>query len=383
MALSARLFTSFSQGKSPTFPKNQQIEFEATVGREPKISDKNQVIEVADAKIYTDLYPKYHVGDRLLVSGKVSDDGQMFGAKVQKVGQRGGLAAFRSKLRAKIASNIASILPEREATLVLGTVLGVDTISRNFKDELVKTGTIHVVVVSGQNLMIVAGVFMGLGRFVGRRKSLLLSLSAVFAYAFLTGFEPPVVRAFLMVLATTVAVYTGREAMPFWSLFLAAILIIFISPQAIFEVSFQLTFAATLGIVTLGAAMQRSFKRFGFLGQNAAVATSAYFFTAPIILYYFGQVSPLAPLTNILVVEVVFPVMVLGFLVAIFSLIFMPAAQVLAYLAFVPAFYFVKVVELFAKIPVGQMSLGKGNFIFVATFYILVFILILIWRRGR
>ena len=118
-----------------------------------------------------------------------------------------------------------------------------------------------------------------------------------------------------------------------------------------------------------------------FIADNAAIATSAYIFTAPIILFYFGRISPLAPLANILVAEAVFPVMILGFLVSIISLIFSPLAQVISYIAYVPAFYFVKVVEFFAKIPIEQISFGKGNFMAVLIFYLLIFILFAAWTK--
>src|SRR3989338_5911545 len=178
--------------KEPVLPKNQPIKFEASIGREPRIYDTYQVIYLADSRVYVDLYPRYRVGDRVFVEGEFDKDGRMFKGKVIKIGEFASLSAARSKFREKISQNISELLPAREATLLTGTVLGVDTISRQFRDELIKTGTIHVVV------------------------------------------------------------FLGREADVLWSLVIAAILIVLIWPQALFEISFQLTFAATLGIVTVG-----------------------------------------------------------------------------------------------------------------------------------
>ncbi len=411
------------QEKEQILPKNRSIKLITILKKEPKIYNAKQILEVGDGKIYVDLYPRYKIGDQLTVEGEVDNTGQINNPRIQKVGQKESLASFFGYFRAKIAENINRLLPSREATLVGGAVLGVDEIEQEFRDQLVKTGTIHAVVVSGQNLMIVAGVFLSLAKFIGRRQSLVLATTASFIYALLTGFEPPVVRATLMVLASTLAIYFGREALPIWSLLLAALLIVFVWPQALFEVSFQLTFAATLGIMTLGKwisafvleyflprdqmslrstegppalrdgviARSKTFSPrtnvlsvlVSLFSQNAAIAISAYVFTAPIILYYFGKISLLAPMANILVVEAISPIMILGFLVAIVSLIFMPLAQLLAYFAFVPAFYFAKVVEVFAKIPVGQVSLGKGNVVVIVGFYIVVAILMIIWRREK
>ncbi len=336
--------------KPTILPKNQPLKFEATVKREPRIYDFSQVIYVADSRVYVDLYPRYQVSDRLLVEGTFDEQGRMFDPEVSKIGERSSLSRWRSELRDKISKNVGTLLPSREATLVVGTVLGVDTISQEFRQQLIKTGTIHVVVVSGQNLMIVAGIFLALTKYLGRRQSMILAILVVFAYAFLTGFEPPVVRASIMVLVSTLAIFLGREASVVWSLLIAALLIVLVWPHALFEVSFQLTFAATLGIVTLGSALQNWLKKLPFLGENAAIATSAYLFTAPVILFYFSRVSPIAPIANILVAEAVFPIMVLGFLIALASLIFMPLAQLLAYLVLVPALYFSEIVRIIAGI---------------------------------
>jgi len=385
LGLTVALRISWQQ-KDQILPKNQPVKLIATIKKEPKIYDAMQMLEISDGRVFVDLYPRYKVGDRLMIEGNVDAEGLIGNPKVESLVE--GKGKWMSQLRLKMNQNFSQMLPSREATLVSGTVLGVDTIGKEFRDQLIRTGTIHVVVVSGQNLMIVAGVFLSLVKYIGRRQSILLATLATFFYAALTGFEPPVVRATLMVLASTLAIFFGREASPLWSLFLAALLIIFIWPQAVGEISFQLTFAATLGIMTLGSWLGNfdgslnKLSRLSILShlffQNAAIAVSAYIFTAPIILYYFGKISLLAPMANILVVEAISPVMALGFLIAILSLILMPLAQILAYIAFIPAFYFVKVVDIFAGIPVGQMSFGRGNVWMIGGFYASLLVLMFV-----
>lgn len=378
-SVAIRLFIN----KPQSLPRNQNLKFEATIRNEPKIYETGQVISVADAKIYVGLYPKYRVGDKILVSGKINDSGKMFQAKVEKIGNKSGLGAFLGGFRDKISRNINSLVGAREATLISGAVLGVDNIGQQFHDELVKTGTIHVVVVSGQNLMIVAGIFMALAPYIGRKKSVLLATFAVFGYTFITGFEPPVLRAGLMVLVATLALYFGRQTSALWTMGVAAALIVFMFPQSLFEVSFQLTFAASFGIVSLGKYLEGKWRKLPILGQNAAIATSAYLFTAPIIIFYFGRISPIAPLANLLVAESVFPMMILGFATAILSLIFMPLAEVVAYFAFVPAFYFSEVVKIFAALPFAQFSFGQGNLILAFGIYVGLFSFLWITRAKQ
>lgn len=382
------------QEKPRVIPKNQNVTFVATVSTQPRLSARHQVIEVGDSRLFAPLYPKYTVGDRLRAEGFVDESGRIFNAKLEKVGGSASILGSIASVRQKIAANIDKLLPSSEATLVKGMVLGVDEIGRGLREALIATGTIHVVVVSGQNLAIVAGIFMGLVKYAGKRQSLTLATLAVFLYALLTGFEPPVVRASLMVLAGTLAVFLGRQSWPILNLILAALLILFIWPKALFEISFQLTFAATLGIMTLGQWLANIFARGPVAGSfatgtssattddkvilnpngglralsgtpsaratprknslvtlfinNAAIATSAYLFTTPIIWWHFERISLIAPVINTLVAELVAPLLILGFLVAGASLIWLPLAQVLAYLAYVPAFVFIKLVGMFA-----------------------------------
>jgi competence protein ComEC len=379
-------------------PKNQKITFVAVLKAEPKITDKYQILTFADSKIYASLYPGFSLGDRLKIGGKINDTGAMFYPKIEKIGEEKSLFGFLGSLRQRIFRNLSKLLPEKEAVLLQGTVLGVDSIPKDFKDQLINTGTIHVVVVSGQNLAIAAGVFMAFAKYIGRRKALVMASCAVILYGALAGFSAPVMRAVVMVLVSSIAVYFGREVWPVWSLILAALVIIFIDPTAISGVSFQLTFAASLGIMTLGkwmeniargsvgnsshltprtsggtklgqqelvslralggtpsvAATPRLRRIYGLFLGIGAVPLSAYIFTLPIIFFNFGRISFVAPLVNVLVSEAVAPIMFLGFLVSFASLVFMPFAQILAYLAFIPAFYFVKVVEMFSKISVGN-----------------------------
>ncbi|MBI2594631.1 ComEC/Rec2 family competence protein, partial [Candidatus Curtissbacteria bacterium] len=248
LAVAWRVSTQTAQ----VIPKNQPLKLQATLKNESKIYDRSQVLAIGDSKFYVDLYPRYRVGDKLIIEGEIDGAGRSYSPKIELVGREANLATTFAGLRAKIAQNVSGLLPAREATLLSGTVLGVDEIDREFRDLLVKTGTIHVVVVSGQNLAIVAGVFLSLTRYLGRRESLAAAVLAVFFYALLSGFEPPVIRACIMVILGAIAIYSGRESLPIWNLVMAALLIVFIWPRALFEISFQLTFAATLGIMTLG-----------------------------------------------------------------------------------------------------------------------------------
>ena len=97
-----RIFTS----QKETLPKGQYLNFEATIVREPVSADKSQIIYIKDLRIYTNLYPKYKVGDRIRVSGQVDDNGGMFNANVEKIGSKPLAFGFVGELRQRILLNI-------------------------------------------------------------------------------------------------------------------------------------------------------------------------------------------------------------------------------------------------------------------------------------
>lgn len=379
LAVSAFRVAFYKEDKLPT---SVNLKFEAVVS-DVKNTDTSQILVFKNITVFALKYPEYKAGDKVTVSGFVDLDGKIFKPEIEVTGASSNLFIAISGLRQKILSKIRTLLPEREATLVAGEILGASDIPSEFKAELTKTGTIHVVVVSGQNLMIVLGVFMALSRYIGRRRSLVLSVLAIFAYALIAGFAPPAVRAMIMVLAATLALFLGRQVSTLLALFLAAVLIVIFSPASLFTISFQLTFAATLGIVTLGQVLQKKFSRVPFFGENAAISLSAFIFTGPIILYYFGRISLLAPIANILVAEAVFPIMILGFFLSIASLIFTPLAVFFAFLAFVPAHYFSLVVSFFARIDFGYFEYFGQNLNLTILLYFLIFLLLGVWREKR
>lgn len=376
LAFSARFLST----KPFEIPKDKYLKIEATIKEEPKISGDRQILRIGDSTVFAALFPPYEVGDVLIVEGTVDSKTRIFEGEVTKVGEKKSFFGDLSFLRRKIAINITSMLPAREAAIVTGTVLGLDQIEKSFKEELIKTGTIHVVVVSGQNLTLIAGIFIAFAKYIGRRIALVLAVLAVFSYALLTGFEPPVVRASLMVFAATLAVFLGKETSAIWLISAAALLILFFAPRSVLDVSFQLTFAASIGIVILGQRLTKSWGKLPFLGQNAAIATSAYLFTMPVILYHFGQSSALALIANILVAELVLPIMILGFATAIFSLIFAPIALAFAWLSYVPAFAFTTIVEIFSRFS-GSFNLGEENLLVAIVVYALIFALLYLWRQ--
>lgn len=156
-----------------------------------------------------------------------------------------------SDLRVHLESIFQSTLGEPHASLLAGIVLGGRAeLSDSFYQALVNTGTLHIIAASGFNISVIAGVLIGsLTRVFPRRIALILSSLGVGAYVILSGASPAVVRAGIMGLALFLAQGAGRDYQAKWLLVMTAWLMLVISPWLIYDASFQLSVAATAGIL--------------------------------------------------------------------------------------------------------------------------------------
>ena len=155
-------------------------------------------------------------------------------------------------LRDSLAQTLDNNLPYPQSAILAGILLGVDkNLPVALKNDLKATSTIHMIVVSGQNLSIVAGFLIGLAGFLGRKKALILSLGLIAFYSILTGFEVPVVRAAIMVSLAYLAQILGRENLSSWILFLTGGAMLLYNPNWLLSISFQLSFLATFGVIAV------------------------------------------------------------------------------------------------------------------------------------
>jgi competence protein ComEC len=192
---------------------------------------------------------------------------------------------------------------------------------KDFYQELVKTGTLQIVVASGYNLNLIAASLSSIAWwFLPKVAATGTILTLLAGYALMTGGEPPVVRAMIMTSLVLVSPLIGRR-LPGWYVYLLSLwLIIFIDPAMIKSLSFQLSAAATAGLIFLSPVIARyidgALPEGHWRSLSAVLATplAAQIATAPIIYLRFKQVSWWAPLTNALVSPLIGPLTMAGFL---------------------------------------------------------------------
>lgn len=254
-----------------------------------------------------------------------------------------------TSLGERIGLNSENILPQPQSSLLMGMVLGVKTtMPKEFKTALERTGTIHIVVVSGQNLTLLAGFIVALAKYLGRKKTLVLTLSVLSLYSVLTGFEVPVIRAALMFLFVSIAQFFNRESEAPWILVITALLMLVFNPNWMLSISFQLSFLATIGVVMVAPVFIERFKFLpNIIKEDFSVSLAAFLMTLPVIAVNFHRISLIGVLVNVFVLWTVPAVMISGALAIIVFLISPVLGSILAFFPGIFLTYFVYIIEFF------------------------------------
>src|SRR5687768_12783915 len=224
----------------------------------------------------------------------------------------GGAAGVLAGLRGALLGGLNDLVPEPEAALGAGILLGVRaSIAPEINDAFAVAGLTHVVAISGWNIAIVAALVAAAVRPLSRRPggrwtTALVAASTVAGYVVLTGASPSVVRAALMAGAMLVARMGGSRAHAASALALAALVMLLAAPPVLWDVGFQLSLLATAGLVWFGAPVERRLAGWpAWIREPVALTMAAQLTTLPVILVNFERLSLVAPIANVLVVPFV------------------------------------------------------------------------------
>ncbi len=240
-------------------------------------------------------------------------------------------------LKNKFQDSINKSISEPNAAFVNGILLGTrQNISDDLKDAFSKTGTTHVLAISGYNIMIISeAVLLGLIFFFRRRTAFWISVLVIILFVVLTGASASVVRAAIMGLLLSFARGYGRLYDQRNSIILAGGVMIYHNPFVlVFDVGFQLSFAAVLGLVYLYPRIESRLYKIPELGgikEISLMTLSVQLAILPLALYYFGGFSPFSFPANILILPFIPAAMFLGFLSGLAGMIFLPIGQILGY----------------------------------------------------
>lgn len=311
--------------------------------------------------------------------------------------QRNPFWAFLYRLRASLYKEVNALFPQPEAALLNGILLGIESdipadIQQAFKD----TGTAHIVAISGFNIAIIAALFVALfSRLFGKNYGSLLAILGIIFYTLLVGASASVVRAAFMGSLALLARQIGRRGLALNTLFAAALLMSLWDPFVLWDVGFQLSFAATLGLVLYAQPWQEAVRNFllRYLPQDTVNAVigpfSDYFLltfaaqltTLPITVYHFGRLSLISFIANPFVLPAQPPIMILGGLAAIAGKLYHPLGQVLAWFTWPFPAYSIRAIEYFAGFKGAVYTVGEFGLLTMLLLYAVLFVLTLFWSR--
>jgi len=222
------------------------------------------------------------------------------------------LARLAAELRQALLRGLNAVIPEPEAALGAGILLGVrSSIAPQVQDAFAAAGLTHVVAISGWNIAIVAALVAAAARPLERRRGGRFSAAVaagmtVTGYVLLTGASPSVVRAALMAAAMLVARLGGSRAHAASALALAALLMLLAAPSVLWDVGFQLSGLATAGLIWFAAPLEARFARWpAWVREPMALTLAAQLTTLPIVVGNFERLSLVSPLANVVVVPIV------------------------------------------------------------------------------
>ena len=333
-------------------------------------------------------HPSLVPGDRLSVRGALEappDDAPGFAGflagrgavgtlkadAVERLAAGPGAMAAVERLRRAIDEAIGRAIPEPEAGLASGILIGLrERVGRAVADDFTTTGLTHVVAISGWNIALVAGIATGLLRATGlrRRARSLVVLVAIGSYTIVAGAEASVVRAALMGGVVLLAREGGRPAGAAAALGLACVGLLLTDPGMVDDIGLQLSLAATAGLLALGGATEAAVRRLvptgtpGWLPETLGVSLAAQLATLPLILLHFGRLSIISPLANLLMAPFV-PLAMLGAVLgaAAGPFIGVPvvglAAAPISLAAWLPLTAMVRSAGLLADVPFASLEL--------------------------
>lgn len=385
---------------------NEKIELTGVVVDDPIKNNKNTKLivklkEYKDVKIlvFANLGEDFEYGDEVSVYGKlevpqnfITDTGKEFDyvnylrkdgifytmsfANVEILSHDNGniIKKYLFKFKNSFLEKINYAITPPESSLMAGLILGERAnFDKDEREAFIRTGTIHIIALSGYNITIVAEWFMKLFKFLPINLGLGMGMLAIILFVIMTGGASTGVRAGIMATLVLVARATGRTYDVGRALILAGIVMILFNPMILaFDVSFQLSFIATVAVIFLTPRIEKYFiwvtPRFQ-LRDIITVTFSAYIFVLPFILYKMGNLSLVALPANILVLPFIPFTMLLGFITGGFGFISSFLSLVSGYVSYLFLHYELSVINFLSDLSFASYTIKNFPLVLVILIY--------------
>jgi competence protein ComEC len=357
--------------------------------------------------VMAEKYPEYRYGDEIEFRGKLSapknfegfdykaylakDDiySVMYYPATKFLGKNKGnfIQATLFKIKNSFKENLSRILPEPQASLADGLILGEKaTLPEDLVNNFNTVGVIHIIALSGFNITIIADSLRRLfdSLMISRRYSFWLAVFLIVGFVIMTGASPSIVRAAVMGILLILAQKTGRLYSIRNALVFAGMVMLYFNPKILrFDLGFQLSFLATLGLVYISPLLEKYLnwlpKTFDLRGI-AGATLGAQLAVLPLILYSFGRLSLIAPIANLLILPIIPLAMFWVFLGGATGFVWHWFAQCFGWVSWPFLTYQIKIAAALAKIPYAAVGL-KINWIWLVVLYLILWgVVIKIWQ---
>lgn len=380
---------------------NTEISFTGKILTDPDLRERTQRITVQVEEgnekttllVVTDLYPKTSLGETIEIKGMLerpepfdTDGGRVFrydqflakdgifgvvqNAEIHILESRSGfmfeVRGFFSDIKNWFITSLSVALPEPESSLGAGLVAGgKQGLGSELLDAFIAAGLVHIVVLSGYNVMIVAEAVLKMCNFLPRRWSFVLAVTTIGGFVLASGAGSASIRAGLMAGVAVFARTTYRVYDAIRALLVVGLLMLIANPLLLpFDPGFQLSFIATLGLILGSPIIESKLKWIhNTLARELVSATlAAQISVLPLLLYQNGLFSLISLPANLLVLPIVPFAMLATFVAGVAGFIVPMLAPFIALPAYILLSYTVLVVEVGAALPLATVSIPAFPF---------------------
>ncbi len=288
-------------------------------------------------------------------------------------------------IRERIVRVINQSLPPQQAGLLNGMLIGYrEGLSEEVEDVFSKSGLTHIMAVSGANIAFIMLPLVFIFKKLRFKKtaSNIIIIGILIMFTFITGFEPSVLRAVIMAIVVLVGQIIMRETEIFTSIAFASIALLLYNPGSLFNIGFQLSFAATISLVLFYKNI-KSMINFSFIPEFVAdvlaSTLAAQAGVLPITVFYFNKISLVSILSNLIVVPVVEFITILGALMAVLGQVHIGLSIILGYCNNALLSFVLFATKVTAELPYSVVTVSTPSVLLIILYY--AAIVYFLWYR--
>jgi competence protein ComEC len=397
--------TPEKEGQLQIYNDRGAVEIQGMVSTEPEIENMTSTFSFSAEIVYdgyeekeitgktlvrTSRYPEFHYGDILRISGKPEtpvqfsefDYGRYLASRdiystiyyprieIIETGKGNAFRSWIYRFRNSLSASLSRSLPEPQCSLAQGILLGQrGNIPSDLNQMFTRTGTAHLLAISGLHLSIITGILVSIGTLAFGKKYYIyiwFTLLIIWLYAFLTGLRPPIVRGTIMGSMFLFAELLGRQRNAATALAFAAAIMIGLNPLILWDAGFQLSFLAMTGLVIIYPRLRDKYKEsitttsgrsntmalvYATTFDCIAITITAILMTLPIIAYHFGIISVTGLPATFFTLPVL-PGIIISAAIAGISGLFFPLPGVIAgWFVWLFISYLISIVRIFNALP--------------------------------